>query len=181
MKKNLMMLAAVLCCAMTLPMLVSCTKDDVKTPVEDTKPAAAVMGYTLSVNDQMLSQLTLTVEYYDADGQVKSEQMTQNNWTKSVKTKLPATFGVRLKAQVKPGTDPSGLEKFTVSCVFGYNGNAVTSSGNKVGETIMSSKTRGLDMAGSKVQEWTERNAGGIVTSLFTIDADGKVTNGNWE
>ena len=85
MKNNLMALAAALCCSV---LFTACNKDNGgQTPEEDTKPAYALMDYALTVGDDMLSALNLTIEYYDADGLVKfafdyaaNSQATSRSW-----------------------------------------------------------------------------------------------------
>ena len=79
MKKIMMTLAAVLCCAMTTAVFTACGSDDDENnnPVDNTTSVAAVMDYSLTVGDDMFNYLDLTVEYYDANGKVQTEQMTQ--------------------------------------------------------------------------------------------------------
>ena len=177
MKKNLLTLAAVLCCAL----ISSCNKDNGETPAPDNKPTHAVMQYALSATTQMLDMLTLTVEYYDANGQVKSEQMTNTKWTKEIKAKLPATLGVRLKAQLKPGADPSALEKFTAAYGYAYDGYAVNASNEQVGKEVFYSVDKDLDMQGSKLEDWIARHSDGLVKYLFTFGTDGDATKISWE
>ena len=91
--KQFLMATLTVMCAMTTTLLTSCSKDDDNntTKDDDTSPVAAVMDYSLTVGDDMVNMFDLTVEYYDADGKVKSEQMTGKTWTKNVKALLPAT------------------------------------------------------------------------------------------
>ena len=179
MKKNLLTLAAVLCCAL----ISSCTKDngDIPPPAPDNKPTHAVMHYVLTVNDQMVDMLNLTIEYYDANGQVKSEQVTQNKWQKDIKAKLPANLGARLKVQLKDGADPSTLEKFTASYNLGYNVYVVNASGETVGKNVFDTIVKSLDMKGTKVEDWIASKSDGLVKFLLNIDANGEVTKDTWK
>ena len=91
---------------MTTTVFTACGSDDddnTQNPPADPTPAAAVMDYSLTVGDDMLNMPDLTVEYYDANGQVQSEAMTRKTWTKNVKAQLPATLGVRLKSRRAKG------------------------------------------------------------------------------
>ena len=178
MKKTLMTLAAVLCCSV---LFTACNKDNGgQTPEEDTKPAYAIMDYALTVGDDMLSALNLTIEYYDADGKVKTEQMTQKSWTKKVKAKLPVTLGIRLKAQLKEGVDVSTWEKFTASYGYNYNGYAVSASDLVVGNIVAHGTESTLAMKGDKVSEWLERHADGLVKFAFDFAEGGQATSRSW-
>ena len=97
MKKIMMTLAAVLCCAMTTTVFTACgSDDDDKSEPASNKPVAAVMDVALSVGDDMVDKVNLSVEYYDANGKIQTETLTKKDWTKSVQAKVPATFGIRL-------------------------------------------------------------------------------------
>ena len=66
MKKNLMTLAAVLCCT---ALFTSCGKNNPDQPeAPDTTPVSAVMTYKFTVTEDLFNAFTLTVEYYDAAG-----------------------------------------------------------------------------------------------------------------
>ena len=140
-------------CAMTMITVFSaCSKDDDdKNSADDNKATAAVMNCNLTVGDDMFNYLDLTVEYYDANGKVQSEQMTSKNWKKSVLAKLPATLGACLKIQLKNGTDPSSLDKFTEDVNYVYSVDPVSVSGKELsGGNIHSNHPR-VDIPGNKV------------------------------
>ena len=182
MKKMMMTLAAVLCCAMTMTVFTACgSDDDDKSEPASDKPVAAVMDVTLSVGDDMFDKATLSVEYYDANGKVQTETLTKKDWTKSVKAKLPATLGMRLMVKSKDGIDYASLQKFTesyaYSCtVYPVNANGTALGGGKSGGTQVN-----LDIPGSKVAEWISDKSGGILKILYTVDVNGQVTSGNWQ
>ena len=117
MKKITMMFAAVICCAMTAIVFSSCG-DDESPAATDRTPVAAAMEYKMELGDQMLALFNMTIEYYDSDGTLKSEPMTQNTWTKKVRAKLPVTLGMRVRGQVKPGVDIDSQEK--IFCSYGF-------------------------------------------------------------
>ena len=95
MKKMMMTLAAVLCCAMITTVFTACGSDDDNTTKPDAnKAVAAVMDYSLTTSDEMLAIFDLTIEYYDANSNVQTEQMTGKTWAKKVTAKLPATLGL---------------------------------------------------------------------------------------
>ena len=183
MKKIMMTLAAVLCCAMTTAVFTACGSDDDENnnPVDNTTSVAAVMDYSLTVGDDMFNYLDLTVEYYDANGKVQTEQMTQKTWTKKVTAMLPTTLGVRLKIQVKSSVNPATLEKFTESYTYSYSVYPVTASGKQLEGGKASASSQSLDIPGSKFAEWAEDHANGLVKFLYVFDANAQVTEGSWQ
>ena len=181
MKTNLMTLAAVLCCT---SLFMSCGKDNPTEPeVKDTTPAAAVMAYNFSVTDDVFKAFTLTVEYYDAAGTVKTETMTAKDWTKTVKSdKLPATLGARVKMQLKDGFDSSKEGLFSAKHGYSYAYDVVNKSNEKLGETMTKGIEGGVDMRIDKVPAYAERYQDKpIMKFLVNFAADGTATTGSWE
>ena len=181
MKKILMTLAAVLCCA---AMFSSCGKVNPDQPeAPDTTPVAAVIDYKFTVTDDLLNAFTLTVEYYDASGAVKTETMTSKAWTKTVKTtKLPATLGARVKMQLKDGFDSSKEGVFSAKHAYGYEYYVVNKSNEKLGNTVSNSSSGGVDMKYEKVPAYAERYQGKpIMSFVLNFAADGTATSGKWE
>ena len=164
-------------------MFTSCSKDDdEKTSGEDLTPVAAVMDYALTVGDDMLNTLNLTVEYYDANGKVQTETLTQKRWTKNIRAKLPAKLGVRLKAQLKDGINPTTIEKFTAEYGYYYNGYAVSANDKVVGNVVSygpNSTTQA--MKGDKINLWLENHTNGVVKFLFDFAANGQATDSQWQ
>ncbi|MBQ6195489.1 MAG: hypothetical protein IJK43_13915 [Prevotella sp.] len=184
MKKTMMAAAALMLLMMTAVALTGCGSDgdDDNTPKpDDTTPVAAVMDYSLTVGDDMLSLLDLTVEYYDADGKVQTEPLTQKSWKKSVRAKLPATLGARLKMQLKDGADPASLTQFTASYGYNYNGYAVSATDKVVGNIVNSGTDTNLAMQGDKVTTWLEHHTDGLVKFLYNFAANGQATSSNWQ
>ena len=178
----MMTLAAVLCCAMTTTVFTACgSDDDGNTKPDDSTPVAAVMDYTLTVGDDMVKYLDLTVDYYDADGNVKSESMTEKTWKKTVQTQLPATLGARLKIQVKSDVNPATLEKFTESYSYNYSVYPIAASGKQLGGGKSSTSSMSVTMQGDKLAEWAEKHANGLMKFLYVIDANGQTTSSSWQ
>ena len=181
MRKILMTLAAVLCCA---AMLSSCGKVDPGQPeAPDTTPVAAVMDYKFTVTDDLFNAFTLTVEFYDAAGTVKTETMTSKEWTKSVKTtKLPATLGARLKIKLKDGFDSSKDAAFSAKHYYGYKYNVVNKSNENLGSTVLGGSEGGVDIKYEKVPAYAERYQDKpIMSFVLNFAADGTATSGKWE
>lgn len=164
--------------------LTACGSDDddnTTDPATDTTPVAAVMDYKLTVGDDMLGVLKLTVEYYDADGKVQTEALTAKEWKKSVKAKLPAILGARLKAQLKDGIDPAAIETFTAAYSYSYNGYAVSATDKVVGNVVNYGTESTLAMQGDKIPTWLEHHADGLVKFLYTFAANGQATSSSWQ
>jgi hypothetical protein len=181
MKKNLMTLAAILCCT---ALFTSCGKDNPTQPdAPDTTPVSAVMAYAFTVTDDLFGAFNLTVEYYDENGVVKTEAMTSKEWTKTVKTtKLPATLGARLKMQLKDGFDSSKEGVFSAKHSYGYEYCVVNKSNEKLGATVSSGSSGGSDMKYEKVPAYAQKYQDTpIMKFLFNFAADGKATKGSWE
>ena len=181
--KKTVFLAALICCAMTT-VFTSCDKYDdnkLKPETEDTTPVAAVMNYTLKVGDDILGSFNLTVEYYNAEGKLQTEPMTQSEWKKSVKANLPVNLGARLKIQLKEGINFDNIEKFNVSYGYSFNGYAVSANDKVVGNQVSGGTDTSMSMKGDKVIEWSERRADGLVKFLYSFAADGQATSTSWE
>ena len=180
MKNLFMTLAVVMCCAIISSVFTACSSDDDKNS-DNGKAVAAVMNYMVNVGDDVFAALDLTIEYYDANGQVQSEQMTAKNWKKTVQAKLPATLGARLKMQVKSSVNPATLEKFTEDVKYSYSVNPVNARGIELSGGKVYSNHPTLDMPGDKVTDWVERHADGLVKFLYVFDANGQVTESSWQ
>lgn len=179
--KKKFILAAIICCALTT-VFTSCNEEDKTKPEpEDLTPVAAVMNYTLKAGDEILNSFNVTIEYYDADGQLKTEPMTAKEWTKDVKADLPATLGARMTIQPKEGVNFENLEQFTAAYGYSYRGYAVSANDKVVGQIVSNGIDTTLPMKGDKVSIWQERHADGIVKFLFTFDAEGKADSSSWE
>jgi hypothetical protein len=65
MKKMMMTLAAVLCCAMTMTVFTACGSDDddSKNPAEDTTPKQVAMNFVLYNTADMLNYCNIEISY----------------------------------------------------------------------------------------------------------------------
>ena len=148
-------------------------------PDNDSKLVAAAMNVSLTVGDDMFNYLDLTVEYYDADGKVQSEQLTEKTWKKSMQAKLPATLGARLKGRLKNGVDPTSIEMFRESLTFAYGYYCLNASG-KDSNTFADGSKPDFSLEGYKLPDWIEKHGDNIVKVLYVFDANGKATESNW-
>ena len=176
-----MTLAAVMCCAMISTVFIACSDDDDNDSADKTKAVAAVMNCKMDVSDDILAALDLTVEFYDADGKVQSEKMTQKVWEKEIRTKLPATLGARLKAKLKPDFDVTSGQKFVFAFGYSYSGYGVNAADEVVPTPLIKAGERSKTLKADEIAEWLESQPDGIVAYLYTFDASGNATDATWQ
>ncbi len=179
MKNLFMTLAVVMCCAIISSVFTACSSDDDK--ADDSKAVAAVMNYMVNVGDDVFAALYLTIEYYDANGKVQSEKMMKKEWEKEVRAKLPATLGVRLKAQLKSDFDVTSGKTFIAAYGYSYAGYALDAAGEVVSTPAISSSEESMSMRVGEISEWLGRHSDGIVKYLYTFDTSGKATSASWQ
>lgn len=177
-----MTLAAVFCCAMTTTVLTACGgNDDGDVPGPDKTPVAGKMTASYQVSEDMLKYLTISVEYYDADGNVKKEQMDKTEWAKEVKAKLPAKVGARLLMKLKDGVDASTITSIAFSRTYAYKCVAVTSSDAEVGEGKAGGMSQSVTLNGEKLVALLEKHATeGFDKFLYILDGK-TITSTSWE
>ena len=184
MKKLMMTIAAVLCCAMTTTVFTACGNDDddddnIKPTVVET-PVAVLMDYELETTQATLNILDLTVEYYDADGKIKNEPMKELQWKKSIQHKLPATVGIHLKAPLKAGFDVDNSEAVEISLTNGYKGYFIDASNQKRNLPIAESHTTIISTKSKRFSNFLAES-NNLLPFLYSFDAKGQYTIGNWE
>ncbi len=183
MKMKMMTLAAVFCCAMGLTMFTACGSDDDddKVQVDSNTPVAAVMEYGFEVSDDMLTVLDMTVEYYDNDGKLQKENLTQKKWVKTVKAKLPVSLGACLKAQLKDGVDVNTIEAIKVSRGYKCTAYSMTATSNIAGNVESSSNNATLTVNGEKLTSLLSDKNGILISYLYDFADNGKVVAGSWK
>ena len=180
MKIKMMTLAAVFCCAMSSMMFTACGSDDDddnKVQVDDTKAVGAVMTYTFLVSDDMFDVLDMTVEYYDDNGELATEKLTQKEWTKTVKVaKLPVSLGACLKVQIKDGVDENSVGYASYTYRYTNKAYSVTATG-KVVDLAEDNKTEAV----FSLPYLSAQENGIIMSFLYNFSDKGQVVAGSWE
>jgi major membrane immunogen (membrane-anchored lipoprotein) len=172
----------VMCALVMSTTLTACGGDDdndSKGGGDTNKPVAASMNATLSVGDDLIKYFDLTIDYYDANGKIQSETLKEAKWEKTIKASLPATLGVRLKAQLKDGVDPTTIDLLSVKSSLAY-GYQTLDAQDKIIDVFASSHAGSYSIHGSDIPEWLKEEGGKIEQILYTFDANGKYTLGNW-
>ena len=190
MKKNLMKLAAVVCCVMIASVFSACEKTDNpnnpnnpgKTEEKDTKPVSVEMSYKLGFCADMLKYLDITAEYYDEAGKIKTIQVSKDSTNLSIKTKLPAKHGIRRSVKQKAGSNPptSPNEYIAVKFLCTYRAVVLNSKDERLKTTSDGTKSD-LLFPGDTYPRWVKDKGEGLVSFLFDFDEKGDSTKINWK
>lgn len=189
MKKNLMTLAAVLCCVLINPLFTSCTKaggDDNNTPgTVEIKGIGA--RYLVGVTEQMAQLCDYTITYYGINGQLTTEQATWTvkdgtaKWTKDVSnTRFPGIFGLKVSVRVKEGAQLEGVKIdniYPVSSLLYVQG--ITTDAQMAWEKTVSltgGASTHASTSAEKLAAYTEawERHGGVLNMTYTFDKDGR-------
>ena len=179
MKKYLMAAVALICMTMTSAALLSCGDDDDDKGNDGSQFSTAVFDFTLITSDETLAVFDVIAEYYDANGKVLNEKLTQSTFKKTVKANLPAYLGARLLFNVKSGVDVASLEKVSATYGFEYSAWCENAKGGTGGIT-MKNDQKHVSMSGDKVENWLSKNSS-LVNFGFDFTADGKVVYTGWK
>ena len=170
---------------------IACSKeDDAKTVViypdepTHTGPASINMRYTVKVSPDMLAYLDMTVDYIGLDGEVNHLTLanvmhdTVLTWQTTLSTPLPATFGMRLNGQLKPGVDTADIPgtrfRMERSLFYAYS---LIDSNNVTIKTQSITNPKGLDVPKRNLVKYLEEHSeNGIIANGVVFDAQGNVT-----
>lgn len=183
MKKNLIKFAAVIFCAMLATVFTSCDKENNpnnnNNAASDDALSVAGMAISIKITDDLFSLLDLTVEYYDADGKIKSEVMTSPVWHKDIEANLPCKLGARVKMVAKAGAKPSGTID-THNDIF-YSACARSRNGKNQGEMVYNNSAAGVYNIPASGLDSYIKNTNGVITSfLFEFNAKGEPKKLSW-
>ena len=179
----MMAAAALICMTMTSVALISCGGDDDNDNVPSTPKSdnytTSVMDFSYSVSDDALALVDFVVEYYDANGKLQSEKMTESTFTKTVKGGLPAYLGARLMMSVKDGVDLTSADKVTLLIDYTYSAYCVNDKGG-TSNVVVDGTQRGGKMSLTQLERFVTNNSGLL---RFAVDytTDGKATKTDWK
>ena len=172
----------VMCALVMTTTLTACGGDDdndSKGGGDNHKPVAASLNATLTAGDDLMKYFDLTVDYYDANGKLQSEALKEAKWEKTIKASLPATLGVRLKAQLKDGVDPATIDLISVKSSLSYDYKILDANDGRV-DGFAFSHGGSYSIHGSDIPEWLKDEGQKIEEILYNFDASGKYTEGSW-
>lgn len=171
MKKVILTLAAVLCCA---SLLTSCKKDSSGSDTPSTStPAYVVMNVSIPCTDDMLNNTNMSITY-EAGNEKNTETVTSKSWSKEFKVKLPATISISRAVTLKDDKTIPAEESFSYTKGYSVSWKFQDENGKDV-------KTGGISSVGSQSSAKGEKIPGLIEEGKFNIsleyafDKDGKL------
>ena len=180
-KKTIMTLAAVLCCAMTMTVFSACSSDDDnnKDNKDDKTPAKVAMTFTVYTTQDMLDNCEETI-YYNNGYEPRFLVLNENNIDKNYACEitvaydgLPATFTFKREVKLKGSID--SIEKFKYSRGYAYIYGLYNDAGFLINNGESYTSKGGGEGAGNKVAEII--NASRLNQNFtFTFDKDGKMS-----
>lgn len=171
MKKVILTLAAVLCCA---SLFTSCKKDSSGSDTPSTStPAYVVMTVSIPCTDDMLQYTNMSISY-EAGNEKKTETVTSKSWSKEFKVKLPGTISVTRTVTLKEGQTIPDDAAFAYTTGHSISWKLQDANGNDLKSGGVSSVGGSASGKGAKMAEMIE--AGKLNKNInYTFDKDGKL------
>ncbi len=172
MRKSLLAVATILCCATAATVFTACGDDDNETS-SDTKSPHVELQMSFSESKDILKYCDVSIEYNDGTG-AKTETLTDTAWTKTLTAKLPATFSIKKTVMLKAGVDLS-TDTTTFNCTeaYSYRYNILNADGGIMTSNGKSSK---LECEGEACKIAEGIKEGDFNESFtFAFDANGKL------
>ena len=185
MKKNLLMLAAILCCAMNVTIFTACggDDDDNNTPKpDDNTPKSVMLVFSLYATADMLNYCDVQVSIGNERGDAKTITLTKSDveafssnyvWKQTLAADLPATFTFTRKVTLKQNIDD--LEQFAYTKSIDYKSALYNAVGNMISSNTPVSSFGKSTATGKTAAE--RINSGAFNEKyIFSFDKDGKLT-----
>lgn len=150
-------------------LMVGCKgKNEPQTPVQpeqqdttEVKPAGVLFYYQFDVTDDMRKVGEFTVSYYDKEGNVQTEKLTDSNtWKKTIVSGYPTKFGVKVDLALKADFDSTQFEVFQALTYYEYKVYTVDAEGNRLkngkGKSYISSASP-IQMAPGMIEKYFEK------------------------
>ena len=193
MKKTMMTLAAVLCCALSFT---ACNKDNTTgggttpsgdDPSDANKIAKVVVEYLFQTTDAMLQYFDFNLEYLNAStGAKESQKISTAEFTKEYSdVKLPLSMGFNLTSTLKDGKTLEELKTVEKMDYILPSPSAWISMYNKDGKLIGEGGRRvvisgPMSASGERVAQRFEEGSFNK-SYLENVDAEGNGTSGEWK
>ena len=152
MKKLVLTLAVVLCCA---SLFTSCQKGNTQqqeTNKPDTTPAFVEMVFSFTLTQDMLDYTDFVASYSDGT-ETKTENVTALKWTKTLKVALPCTLTFDRKVSMKSGAELTDDVTFAYSTAYSASYDILNAAGQKLDKGALHSSSASGSGKGSKVAE----------------------------
>ena len=193
MKKILMTLAAVFCCAMTTTVFTACgsDSDDSSDPPAALEFMGVATRYYIVVDSMMTELCDYTLTYYGEDNKLVTEQMKWTydksvkgcSWTKDVTSiVMPAIVGAKMTVKLKEGAQLEGKRVGNYRpivkrmYVTGLNKDRSTAFERllDIGETSISFGGS-AEKIPAQIELWEQHN--GVINSSYIINQNSAVTS----
>lgn len=177
--------------AAALMALTACTTEGT---VKRQKTAKVEMICTLKVAAEVPNSYDFFVKYYDADGNIQSEQIVWKDspknivyiesepakeWTKTVSTtKLPATLGLFFEVKSKDGVDLNAADEWV------WGNNVLFRASNSTGGVFLTIPriAESVFKVGKDQQEENPKAVESVLfNSIFAFQSDGTYTESMWQ
>lgn len=167
MKKHIMMLAAILGCALAFT---ACNKSNDATQPEqkDATPVYVKLTFTLEEPQDMVDNVDITVTYKNGTDQV-SEKMTSTKLVKDLNGQLPASFTITCTKKLKSGVTLSDDVRYTYTGGFSAYYTLLNAGKEEIKTERLSSVSTSQSNKGSAVAMLIEN---GTLDREFTYSFD---------
>jgi hypothetical protein len=170
MKKVILTLAAVLCCA---SLFTSCKKDSGSQSGGTGTAAYVVMSVKIPCTANMLEYTNMSISY-EAGNEKNTETVTGSSWSKEFKVKLPGTIKIDRTVTLRDDRTIPADDSFTYTKGYNLSWKFVDENGKDVRAGGISGIDGSSSGKGSKVKELIEQ--GKLNISLnYPFDKDGNL------
>jgi len=184
MKTKIFYLVALFMCTMVMGVFTSCSKSDDKadTPsTPDTTPATAQVTYLAEVTKDMSDNMVITVDYYDANGNMQTETLSGLlTWTKTLTFKIPCKVAARLNFKAKDGVDYSTFDKLSVGGYVSHIAAMYNKAGVLLKDFNFTVSWNTMDVPGKNIEKYITEKGTGYKSFLYNYDEKGNKTEGSW-
>lgn len=176
--------------------LTACNKTDDNYVKNSQTPAKTWLTCTMVIAPEALNSFDFFAKYYDADGQVQSEQVTDwkdsqeqlsiynttpvKVWTKTVTvTKFPATLGLLFEAKPKEGIDTNAA--YTWAWAYKRDFKVVNASNGVLYTDPQIGEGRTFNASEGRLEEYLNNGMGKLFNCIYTIQSNGTFTTSQWQ
>lgn len=179
-KQLFRMMTVVLCAMLMSSLMTSCNSKN--NPEDSTGKKAAFMQFSFATTDEMMQIFDFNVEYYDENGSLKNDKLTEAAWSKRINSSsLPAKFGFRVKLEMKKNVSLPGDKKVLISYSHSYTSSAMDADHKAVGDLKRGSSDVESEIKSTQVEGWAKEHAAKpLIQVAFDYDANGNANNGQW-
>lgn len=173
MKKVILTLAAVLCCA---SLFTACNKDSSGSGSQTAgTPTYVLMNISIPCTAEMLDYTNMSISY-EAGNEKNTETVTGSSWTKEFKVQLPATISVKRTVTTRTDRTIPADDSFPYAKGYSVNWKFLDENSKEIKAGGIAGVNTSGSSKGSKVQEMIEK--GGLDISLnYSFDKDGNKKN----